>query len=215
MLVLLESVHGGIKGRVIDEDGKQLEGAIVDIIGKEKHVTTSNRGEFWRLLLPGHYSIKAKHADKFGELESDLCEVDVINNLGEGALEIVLIARIKIKETFTVTGMKNGGSKFFDKMYFDEVKGFFHDCIVCDLQISDQACTNVENSPKSRQVTFHVTVIFSPLPMLKFFQDNWGESNIRRPTTDLELEKLKMKVSMYSKEMWCGKREEWLVRMDM
>merc|ERR1711892_780108 len=64
MLVLLESAQGGIKGKVFDEYGGPLDGATVEFqkfMGKRKNVNTSNRGEFWKLLLPGSYSIKAFH----------------------------------------------------------------------------------------------------------------------------------------------------------
>ena len=90
MLIVLESVHGGIKGKVVDQDGNPLYGAVVEVVGKEKNMTTSKRGEFWRMLLPGSYSVKATHKNLFGVIESDLIDLSVINSLGQGALEVVL-----------------------------------------------------------------------------------------------------------------------------
>ena len=86
MLVLLESAQGGIKGKVFDDYGGPLDGATVEFqkfMGKRKNVNTSNRGEFWKLLLPGSYSIKAFHENKYGKIESDIYNVDVLHNLGE------------------------------------------------------------------------------------------------------------------------------------
>ena len=42
---------------------------------------TNGRGEFFRLLLPGSYSIKASQGNKFGFLESDLIIVEVGDNI--------------------------------------------------------------------------------------------------------------------------------------
>jgi len=213
MLIVLESVHGGIKGKVVDQDGNPLYGAVVEVVGKEKNVTTSKRGEFWRMLLPGSYSVKATHKNQFGVIESDLIELSVINSLGQGALEVNLTMRIQYQETFIVTGVKNGGCKYFDNQYFDEIKSLFHDCRICDIKIFDQECRYVHNDADSRQVAFLVTIIFAPLPMFSFFDDRWGENIVRRPTSEFEMKKLKRRATMYSEEVWCGRKDDWVVRV--
>lgn len=45
-----------MKGIVQDENNNSIAGASVKIYGKI--VTTNKRGEFWKLLLPGNYSIQ-------------------------------------------------------------------------------------------------------------------------------------------------------------
>ena len=52
-------------------------------------VRTSRRGEFWRVLLPGAFTMRAWHRDKFGYMVSDLVcvEVRVNNRLIQGELE--------------------------------------------------------------------------------------------------------------------------------
>jgi len=213
MLVLLNSVHGGMKGLVTDQDGHPLHKATVEVVGRDKSVTTTARGEYWRLLLPGTYTVRAKHENIYGVVESDLVEVSVINNLGEGALEVNFTARISYQETFIVTGVKNGGCKLFDHQYFDEIKSLFQDCRICDIKIFEPECKYVQNNSNSRQVAFQVLVVIAPLPMFSFFNDRWGESIIRRPTSDFEMKKLKRRVSMYSEETWCGRRDDWLVKI--
>ena len=213
MLVLLNSVHGGMKGLVTDQDGHPLHKATVEVVGRDKSVTTTARGEYWRLLLPGTYTVRAKHENIYGVVESDLVEVSVINNLGEGALEVNFTARISYQETFIVTGVKNGGCKLFDHQYFDEIKSLFQDCRICDIKIFEPECKYVQNNSNSRQVAFQVLVVIAPLPMFSFFNDRWGESIIRRPTSDFEMKKLKRRVSMYSEEIWCGRRDDWLVKI--
>ena len=69
---VLESVQGGVRDLVMDRDtGEPVRGAEVMVGDREKTVTTSSRGEFWRLLVPGSYDIKAFHRNKYGSIESD------------------------------------------------------------------------------------------------------------------------------------------------
>ena len=70
-------VHRGVRGVVRNSGGEAVEGAVITVeqvaatpatsllqdsglLGK--NVTTSSRGEFWRLLLPGTYTIRAEFA---------------------------------------------------------------------------------------------------------------------------------------------------------
>ena len=72
LLSVLESVQGGVRGLVMDRDtGGPIRGAEVIIGDRDKTVTTSSRGEFWRLLVPGTYDIRAFHRNKYGSMESD------------------------------------------------------------------------------------------------------------------------------------------------
>nr|AMO02545.1 carboxypeptidase D [Tityus serrulatus] len=58
LLSYMEQIHMGIKGLVTDsETGKGIERAFIIVEGIEHNVTTTKRGEFWRLLLPGSYII--------------------------------------------------------------------------------------------------------------------------------------------------------------
>lgn len=213
MLVLLESVHEGIKGKVLDEDGKPLDRAVVEVCGRDKHVRTTNRGEYWRLLLPGIYQVKAVHSNMFGDVESDLTTVEVQNDFGKEALELDLTARIKLEETFLVTGVKVGFCKFFDNKYGDDVRNLFQDCNILNIQIHEPECKQVPDDPNSHQVAFLVRISFAPLPMFSFFNERWGESIVRRPTSEYEQQKLLRRASMYSKEKWCGRQGEWLVKV--
>lgn len=59
LLAFMEAVHWGVKGVVKDEGGEPVLDADVVVEGIGHNVTTSNRGEFWRLLMPGEYNIYA------------------------------------------------------------------------------------------------------------------------------------------------------------
>ncbi|XP_077256149.1 carboxypeptidase D svr [Temnothorax americanus] len=59
LIKYLEQVHIGIKGFVRGKDGKPIQRANVIVEGIDHNVTTTSNGEYWRLLLPGTYSVYA------------------------------------------------------------------------------------------------------------------------------------------------------------
>jgi len=60
MLELIAKVHMGVKGLVVNSDGWGVGGATVSVKGIDKNVSTSTRGEYWRLLEPGYnYTLTA------------------------------------------------------------------------------------------------------------------------------------------------------------
>ncbi|KAI8441906.1 hypothetical protein MSG28_005582 [Choristoneura fumiferana] len=59
MLAFIEQTHTGIAGFVVDEDGEPMKNALIKVEGLHHFVKTTERGEFWRLLLPGQYNVTA------------------------------------------------------------------------------------------------------------------------------------------------------------
>ena len=57
MMKYMEAVHIGVKGVVKDEAGYPIYLASVQVQGIDHNVTTTEQGEFWRLLIPGTYTI--------------------------------------------------------------------------------------------------------------------------------------------------------------
>ncbi|EDO41344.1 predicted protein, partial [Nematostella vectensis] len=57
LLTYMEEVHKGIKGFVRDRSGNGIQGAVVHVLGIKKNVTTARHGDFWRLLVPGNYTV--------------------------------------------------------------------------------------------------------------------------------------------------------------
>ncbi|KAK6642191.1 hypothetical protein RUM44_013914 [Polyplax serrata] len=53
-------VHIGVRGVVLDEKQNPIEGARVIVENIKHDVTTTARGEYWRLLLPGKYKISVE-----------------------------------------------------------------------------------------------------------------------------------------------------------
>ena len=50
LIKYLQKVHQGIKGYVMDSKGQVVSNARVIVEGIDKYVTTTARGEYWRLL---------------------------------------------------------------------------------------------------------------------------------------------------------------------
>ena len=71
LLAFIGEIHKGIAGFVVDENGLPIPNARVEIIGRD--LTTTDEGEYWRLLAPGNYSI-AVHAEGY----STSCSVGVV-----------------------------------------------------------------------------------------------------------------------------------------
>ena len=60
LLSYLEAALSGLRGLVTDSSGTPVQGAVVTVRGlEEKNVTTSFLGEWWRLLAPGSYCVRA------------------------------------------------------------------------------------------------------------------------------------------------------------
>ena len=59
LLKFIDLVHTvGIRGFVVKENGEPLEGAKIIVEDRTKKIRTHTTGDFWRLLVPGRYSIR-------------------------------------------------------------------------------------------------------------------------------------------------------------
>ena len=72
LLSYLESVRLGIKGVIRDKKGKPVARAKVVVEGIDKPIYTTERGEYWRLLIPGNYKVRAVGK---GRHRSVICEI--------------------------------------------------------------------------------------------------------------------------------------------
>ncbi|KAK2092391.1 Carboxypeptidase N catalytic chain [Saguinus oedipus] len=60
LIQFLEEVHQGIKGTVLDENYNNLANAVISVSGINHDVTSGDHGDYFRLLLPGTYTVTAK-----------------------------------------------------------------------------------------------------------------------------------------------------------
>jgi carboxypeptidase D len=49
--------HKGVKGFVFNQNGKPIKSAYIGIVGVEHFVKSTKWGDYWRLLLPGNYTM--------------------------------------------------------------------------------------------------------------------------------------------------------------
>lgn len=59
LLSYIQQVHLGVKGRVFDSFGAPVQNAVVDVVGRRNMCPfkTNQNGEYYRLLLPGNYTL--------------------------------------------------------------------------------------------------------------------------------------------------------------
>lgn len=98
LLAFMEAVQWGVKGLVLNERNEPVLDADVVVVGINHNVTTSNRGEYWRLLLPGEYRM---YATAYGCVVKPLCSDSHVIMLLE------LIFRYQPSEPVTVTVKPN------------------------------------------------------------------------------------------------------------
>ncbi|VIO96363.1 Uncharacterized protein BM_BM11935 [Brugia malayi] len=108
LLAYMEYVHRGIRGFVLDQRGHPVKNAVLSI-NQGKNITTTDEGEFWRILLPGRYTVLVSHRKYLPQilnitvdegsaklinvtLEQKLCRenIDSIRVRGEGAVRIAV-----------------------------------------------------------------------------------------------------------------------------
>ncbi|GJQ81229.1 hypothetical protein Trydic_g20448 [Trypoxylus dichotomus] len=59
LISFIEAVHWGVKGVISTSDGKPIQDAVITVKGITHTITSTDKGEYWRLLLPGTYEISA------------------------------------------------------------------------------------------------------------------------------------------------------------
>jgi len=57
MMKYMEASHWGMKGVVRDDSGAPVNKAVIRVQGINHNITTTEQGEYWRLLIPGTYTV--------------------------------------------------------------------------------------------------------------------------------------------------------------
>ncbi|XP_033098281.1 carboxypeptidase E-like [Anneissia japonica] len=77
LLAYIEAIHMGVKGRVTDLQGNAVSNAVVKVTGPryQHDITTAADGDYWRLLIPGAYSLTVE-APGFKPLSESVTVMD-------------------------------------------------------------------------------------------------------------------------------------------
>ncbi|GAV09103.1 hypothetical protein RvY_18700 [Ramazzottius varieornatus] len=68
MVEFVQSAQLGVKGLVLDEEDRPIPHSFVTVQGRSMEFETTERGEFWRLLLPGNYTLRAFASGHYDEV---------------------------------------------------------------------------------------------------------------------------------------------------
>jgi len=106
LMAYLEYGTRSVHGLVTDGNNNPVDDAHVIVEGEGKIVTTTNRGEYWRFLVPGEYRIKAT-GDGF---ESEWSKVIVTE---EGVNRVDLTLSKEVEETKVTTETPSKPQQFW------------------------------------------------------------------------------------------------------
>ena len=59
LILFIGQVHVGVKGVVRDENGTPVSNTRIDVVGHDHSVFSAEGGDYWRLLVPGSYTLRA------------------------------------------------------------------------------------------------------------------------------------------------------------
>ena len=76
LIKYIEVAYSSVKGIVMDKEGNPAANATVYVGWLGKHVVTTPRGEYWRLLSPGKYVIIAVSHDEMFQSETKSVEIN-------------------------------------------------------------------------------------------------------------------------------------------
>ena len=213
MLNVLQSADGGVKGLVVDEEGVPLAGAKVRIAGVDKEIVATERGEYWRLLVPGTYVITATSESQYGLLESEPTTVMISNNMGDGARVIHLVARMKLGGRFLVSSYQEGDKEAVRLGGINVMREIF---IGCEIGSTDLV-KNEEHAQASVNIchiVFIVVVVLNTKVVVEYFKERWGDERIMRPSCSMDMKKLHRRLNTFLEETFCEENCGWSVRVE-
>ena len=58
LILFIGQVHIGVKGVVMDKNGTLIPHSKIDVVGRSHSIYSAESGDYWRLLLPGRYTLR-------------------------------------------------------------------------------------------------------------------------------------------------------------
>ena len=192
-----------MRGLVVDEEGAPLASATVRIEGIDKEIVTTERGEYWRLLVPGTYILSAVSQSEYGLLESNPTAVLITNHLGDGPKVVNLIARLKLPGRFHVSSYKAGDREIVEQGGETVVRQIFSGYTIGQARVVRKE-EHVHAAVTIYHIVFDVEVILSSMDMVSYFEERWSHERIMRPASSLEQKKLYRRLNIFLEETFCA-----------
>jgi len=89
MLAYLEVAKSVLHGVVSDNSGEPVADAHIQVVGRDRDVLTTDQGEYWRILSPGTYRVKAMKGNMMSEEKTITISNNWRNSPGQ-KLDLVL-----------------------------------------------------------------------------------------------------------------------------
>ena len=216
-MALLAAADGGLRGLVVDEHGKPVEGALVRIEELNVELETRERGEWWRLVGPGKYTVTASSVNKFGTLRCAPVKVEIETALGRGpGTTLRIVPQLLPVQSFLVScvlAIPSRPHSLTEQDLIHGVKACLPDCTIVSTSVDRREVTQ-RSDVEILQSSWLVETILPSNDTWQYFKDRWGCSPVLRPTDDQEMAKLEKRMNHYCRETYCGQpRQGWTVKL--
>ena len=216
-MALLAAADGGLRGLVVDEHGKPVDKALVRIEELNVELETRERGEWWRLVGPGKYTVTASSVNKFGTLRCAPVKVEVETALGRGpGTTVRIVLQLLPVQNFLVScvlAIPSRPHSLTEQDLIRGVKACLPDCTMVSTSV-DRREVMQRSDVEILQSSWLVETILPSTDTWQYFKERWGCSPVLRPTDKQELAKLEKRMNHYCRETYCGQPEQgWTVKL--
>ena len=216
-MALLAAADGGLRGVVVDEHDKPVDRAVVRIEELNVELETRERGEWWRLVGPGKYTLTASSVNKFGTLRCSPMKVEVETPLGGGpGTTVKIVLQLLPVQNFLVScvlAIPCRPNSLTEQDLIFGVKASLTDCTVVSISVDRREVVQ-RSDVQILQSSWLVETILPSTDTWQYFKDRWGCSPVPRPSDDQELAKLEKRMNHFCRETLCGQpRQGWTVKL--
>ncbi|OQV17640.1 Carboxypeptidase M [Hypsibius exemplaris] len=156
MIEFVQGAQLGVKGLVLDEMDEPIPHSFVAVQGRSMEYETSDRGEYWRLLLPGNYTLRAFASGYYDEVQ----------RVSFGDQDMPLWVEFRLKR-------KNQRGEFLPPQVFNELPFEF-------IPMTTSMAT-IATSTTTVRPTMKTTSIVTTTTMISSTPDPEGAQNITKP----------------------------------
>ena len=104
LVAYIKQVHNGVTGFIRDSASQPIKGAMIKVIGRDHDIRSAVDGDYWRLLVPGQYTIQVS----VNGFQNSIAEVTVPTK-GSSTLNFTLLreGEVHVSEITTISSMRD------------------------------------------------------------------------------------------------------------